>query len=47
LLNIWIEDGRIEIDNDLCENAIGPTAVGKKNWLCVSRKEVDDVKLTA
>jgi transposase len=27
------DDGRIEIDNNLVENAIRPTAVGKKNWL--------------
>ena len=27
------DDGRIEIDNNLVENAIRPTAIGKKNWL--------------
>lgn len=27
------EDGRVEIDNNLVENAIRPTAIGKKNWL--------------
>jgi transposase len=27
------DDGRLEIDNNLVENAIRPTAVGKKNWL--------------
>ena len=26
-------DGRLEIDNNLIENGIRPTAVGKKNWL--------------
>ena len=25
--------GRIEIDNNLVENSIRPTALGKKNWL--------------
>ena len=30
-LNVYLEDGRIEIDNNLVENAIRPTAVGKKN----------------
>src|SRR5437867_6047535 len=25
--------GEVEIDNNLVENAIRPTAVGKKNWL--------------
>jgi len=28
-------DGRLEIDNNLVENAIRPTAVGKKNWLFI------------
>jgi len=27
------QDGSIEIDNNLVENAIRPTALGKKNWL--------------
>lgn len=31
----FAHDGRIEIDNNLCENAIRPTAVGKKNWLFI------------
>jgi transposase len=30
-----LEDGRIEIDNNLVENSIRPTAIGKKNWLFV------------
>ena len=46
-LGVFLEDGRVEIDNNLTENAIRPTAVGKKNWLCVSRKEVPDVRRTA
>lgn len=46
-LRVYLEDGRVEIDNNEVENAIRPTAVGKKNWLCVSRKEVDDVKQAA
>ena len=33
LLNIYLRDGRIEIDNNLLENAIRPFAVGRKNWL--------------
>ena len=33
LLGVYLEDGRLEIDNNLVENAIRPTAVGKKNWL--------------
>lgn len=34
-LEIYLEDGRVEIDNNLVENAIRPTALGKKNWLFV------------
>ena len=38
-LNQWptlarfLEHGAVEIDNNLVENAIRPTAIGKKNWL--------------
>ena len=32
-LAIYLQDGTIEIDNNLVENAIRPTALGKKNWL--------------
>lgn len=34
-LLIYLDDGRLEIDNNLIENAIRPTAVGKKNWLFI------------
>ena len=39
MLGRFVEDGRIEIDNNLCENAIRPTAVGKKNWLFIGAEE--------
>lgn len=32
-LKVFLTDGRVEIDNNLVENAIRPTALGKKNWL--------------
>ena len=32
-LNHYLKDGKIEIDNNLVENAIRPFAVGRKNWL--------------
>jgi len=38
-LERFLGDGRLEIDNNLCENAIRPTAVGKKNWLFVGAAE--------
>jgi transposase len=34
-LEIFLQDGRVEIDNNLVENAIRPTAIGKKNWLFI------------
>jgi len=44
LLNQWeplmepFHDGRLEIDNNGVENAIRPSAVGKKNWLFIGAK---------
>jgi transposase len=32
-LTIYTEHTELEIDNNLVENAIRPTAIGKKNWL--------------
>jgi transposase len=32
-LERFLEHGEVEIDNNLVENAIRPTAIGKKNWL--------------
>ena len=34
-LERFLTDGRIEIDNNGVENAIRPTAIGKKNWLFI------------
>src|SRR5437773_1437096 len=39
LVNQWptlvrfLEDGRVPIHNNACENAIRPVAVGRRNWL--------------
>jgi transposase len=35
MLQVYLQDGRIEIDNNGVENAIRPTALGKKNWLFI------------
>ncbi|HEV2210264.1 MAG TPA: IS66 family transposase [Verrucomicrobiae bacterium] len=35
----FLTDGRLEIDNNLIENAIRPTAIGKKNWLFIGAPE--------
>ena len=42
LLLVYLGDGRIEIDNNLVENAIRPTAVGKKNWLFIGEAEAGE-----
>jgi hypothetical protein len=34
-----VEDGRLEIDNNLVEKAIRPSAAGKKNWLFIGHPE--------
>ena len=41
-LGVYLEDGRIEIDSNLVENAIRPTAVGKKNWLFIGDAEAGE-----
>lgn len=35
----YLSEGLLEIDNNLVENAIRPTAVGKKNWLFIGEAE--------
>lgn len=32
-LTVYLEDGRLKIDNNSAENAIRPFAVGRKNWM--------------
>jgi transposase len=41
-LEVYLSDGRVEIDNNLVENAIRPTAVGKKNWLFIGAADAGD-----
>lgn len=41
-LRVFVDDGRIEIDNNEVENAIRPTAVGKKNWLFIGDAEAGE-----
>ncbi len=35
-------EGRVEIDNNLVENAIRPAAIGKKTWLFVGEAEAGE-----
>jgi transposase len=39
MLGVYVKDGRVEIDNNPVENAIRPTAIGKKNWLFIGEAE--------
>jgi transposase len=41
-LNRFVEDGSLEIDNNLIENAIRPSAVGKRNWLFFGHPEAGE-----
>jgi transposase len=41
-LTVFLTDGRVEIDNNGVENAIRPTAVGKKNWLFIGAAEAGE-----
>jgi hypothetical protein len=38
-LQRFMDHGEVEIDNNLVENAIRPTAIGKKNWLFFGSEE--------
>jgi transposase len=38
-LQRFLDHGEVEIDNNLVENAIRPTAIGKKNWLFFGSEE--------
>ena len=35
----YLRDGQFEIDNNLVENAIRPTAVGRKRWLFIGHPD--------
>jgi len=41
-LKRFLYDGVLEIDNNLIENAIRPSALGKKNWLFVGHPEAGE-----
>ena len=38
-MKVFLENGRIEIDQNLCENAMRPLAIGGKNWLHIGSEE--------
>jgi len=38
-LEVYLQDGRIEIDNNWAEGAIRPLALGRKNWLHIGSQQ--------
>lgn len=38
-LEVYASDGEIEIDNNWCENAMRPIALGRKNWMHLGSQE--------
>lgn len=38
-LRVFLNHGHVEIDNNWCENAIRPLALGRKNWLHIGGEE--------
>lgn len=45
-MQIYLEHGEVEIDNNLVENTIRPTAIGKKNHLFIGHPEAGDRSAT-
>ena len=41
-LTRFVDDGVLEIDNNLIENAIRPSALGKKNWMFIGHPEAGE-----
>jgi transposase len=41
-LHVYLRDGRVEIDNNLVENAIRPTKLGAKSWLFIGSEAAGD-----
>ncbi len=46
-LVVYCEDGHLSISNAAAENAIRPFTIGRKNWLCVSRRRSYDISYKA
>ena len=41
-LQTYLSDGRVEIDNNLVENAIRPTKLGARNWLFIGAEHAGE-----
>jgi hypothetical protein len=42
-LSVYLDHGQVEIDSNLVENSIRPTAIGKKNWLFVGAVDAGQI----
>lgn len=40
-LSCFLSDGAVPLDNNICERVIRPVVMGRKVWLCVSRRRTD------
>ena len=38
-IEVYVDHGAVEIDNNRCENAMRPVALGRKNWLHIGSEE--------
>lgn len=38
-LSVYASNGQVEIDNNWCENALRPLAIGRKNWLHIGSEQ--------
>ena len=38
-IEVYVNHGAVEIDNNWCENAMRPVALGRKNWLHIGSEE--------
>ena len=41
-LTYYVHNGEVAMDNNGAERHIKPFAIGRKNWLCVSRRRIHD-----
>ncbi len=46
-LSVYIDDGRVEIDNNIAERAMRPLGIGRKTGYSLARTRVVSVSLTS
>lgn len=43
----YLENGTLELDNNICERSIRPVTLGRKNYLCMGSKDGGDAAAAA